>query len=100
MTHPRHPYLDHPGPIPFAHRGGAADANPIIFVHGWPEMSLSWRHQLPCFAAHAIEPEEIADARRSREMVNQFCRIRRRAKPDNGLVSFGNFGQSTGRDVE
>ncbi|MFJ2649295.1 glycerophosphodiester phosphodiesterase [Streptomyces sp. NPDC087420] len=25
MTHPRHPYLDHPGPIPFAHRGGAAD---------------------------------------------------------------------------
>jgi len=22
---PRHPYLDHPGPIPFAHRGGAAD---------------------------------------------------------------------------
>ncbi|MEU6576493.1 glycerophosphodiester phosphodiesterase [Streptomyces sp. NPDC046805] len=26
MTSPiRHPYLDHPGPIPFAHRGGAAD---------------------------------------------------------------------------
>ncbi|MEV5084857.1 glycerophosphodiester phosphodiesterase [Streptomyces sp. NPDC056159] len=26
MTTPvRHPYLDHPGPIPFAHRGGAAD---------------------------------------------------------------------------
>ena len=26
MTAPiRHPYLDHPGPIPFAHRGGAAD---------------------------------------------------------------------------
>ncbi|QIQ05820.1 glycerophosphodiester phosphodiesterase [Streptomyces liangshanensis] len=25
MTHVRHPYLDHPGPIPFAHRGGAAD---------------------------------------------------------------------------
>lgn len=24
-SHPRHPYLDHPGPIPFAHRGGAAD---------------------------------------------------------------------------
>jgi glycerophosphoryl diester phosphodiesterase len=22
---PRHPYLGHPGPIPFAHRGGAAD---------------------------------------------------------------------------
>lgn len=26
MTTPiRHPYLDHPGPIAFAHRGGAAD---------------------------------------------------------------------------
>ncbi|WP_455362030.1 glycerophosphodiester phosphodiesterase [Streptomyces sp. SYSU K21746] len=25
MTHVRHPYLDHPGTIPFAHRGGAAD---------------------------------------------------------------------------
>ncbi|MFE2376308.1 glycerophosphodiester phosphodiesterase family protein [Streptomyces sp. NPDC059398] len=25
MTRTRHPYLDHPGPIPFAHRGGAAD---------------------------------------------------------------------------
>ncbi|MCX4760545.1 glycerophosphodiester phosphodiesterase [Streptomyces sp. NBC_01275] len=24
-SHIRHPYLDHPGPIPFAHRGGAAD---------------------------------------------------------------------------
>ena len=24
-TSTRHPYLDHPGPIPFAHRGGAAD---------------------------------------------------------------------------
>ncbi|WP_367039805.1 glycerophosphodiester phosphodiesterase [Streptomyces sp. Je 1-332] len=24
-THVRHPYLDHPGPLAFAHRGGAAD---------------------------------------------------------------------------
>ena len=23
----------------------------IIFVHGWPELSHSWRHQLHCFAA-------------------------------------------------
>src|ERR1041385_8309356 len=28
----------------------AADAPLILFVHGWPELSLSWRHQLPCFA--------------------------------------------------
>jgi len=39
---------------------GAADATPIIFVHGWPELSISWRHQLPCFAAlgfRAIAPD-------------------------------------------
>src|SRR5215475_14985328 len=28
---------------------GAVDAPLIIFVHGWPELSISWRHQLPCF---------------------------------------------------
>ena len=30
---------------------GDAEAPVIIFVHGWPELSVSWRHQLPCFAA-------------------------------------------------
>lgn len=30
---------------------GAEAAPPLIFVHGWPELSLSWRHQLPAFAA-------------------------------------------------
>jgi len=33
---------------------------PIIFVHGWPELSHSWRHQLPCFASlgfRAIAPD-------------------------------------------
>jgi pimeloyl-ACP methyl ester carboxylesterase len=32
----------------------------IVFVHGWPELSLSWRHQLPCFADlgfRAIAPD-------------------------------------------
>ena len=32
----------------------------IIFVHGWPELSISWRHQLPTFAAlgfRAIAPD-------------------------------------------
>lgn len=40
--------------------GGAEDAPVIIFVHGWPELSISWRHQLPCFAAlgfRAIAPD-------------------------------------------
>jgi len=38
-----------------------AEAGPlVIFVHGWPELSISWRHQLPCFAAlgfRAIAPD-------------------------------------------
>ena len=29
---------------------GAETAPLIVFVHGWPELSSSWRHQLPCFA--------------------------------------------------
>src|SRR5215470_2094453 len=29
---------------------GPESGTPIIFVHGWPELSISWRHQLPTFA--------------------------------------------------
>jgi pimeloyl-ACP methyl ester carboxylesterase len=39
---------------------GAAEAPTIIFLHGWPELSLSWRHQLPVFAGlgfRAIAPD-------------------------------------------
>ncbi len=39
---------------------GAPAATPVIFVHGWPELSISWRHQLPCFAAlgfRALAPD-------------------------------------------
>jgi len=30
---------------------GPQDGPLMVFVHGWPELSLSWRHQLPTFAA-------------------------------------------------
>ena len=39
---------------------GEATATPVIFVHGWPELSISWRHQLPCLASlgfRAIAPD-------------------------------------------
>lgn len=39
---------------------GAADAPLIVFVHGWPELSISWRHQLQCFASlgfRAVAPD-------------------------------------------
>lgn len=39
---------------------GTPGATPIIFVHGWPELSISWRHQLPVFGGlgfHAVAPD-------------------------------------------
>ena len=30
---------------------GPRDGPLLIFVHGWPELAISWRHQLPVFAA-------------------------------------------------
>ncbi|MEO6409405.1 MAG: alpha/beta hydrolase [Burkholderiaceae bacterium] len=29
--------------------GGSADAPLLVFLHGWPELAISWRHQLRCF---------------------------------------------------
>ena len=39
---------------------GAPQATPIIFLHGWPELSISWRHQLPVFGGlgfYAVAPD-------------------------------------------
>jgi soluble epoxide hydrolase / lipid-phosphate phosphatase len=39
---------------------GPEDGPLAIFVHGWPELSISWRHQLPALAAlgfRAIAPD-------------------------------------------
>ena len=39
---------------------GPDDGTPVIFVHGWPELSISWRHQLRCLGAlgfRAIAPD-------------------------------------------
>jgi soluble epoxide hydrolase/lipid-phosphate phosphatase len=39
---------------------GPEDGPLIILVHGWPELSISWRHQLPCLANlgfRAIAPD-------------------------------------------
>jgi pimeloyl-ACP methyl ester carboxylesterase len=52
LTTPRHRtfYLD----------TGPEDGPLLVFVHGWPELSRSWRHQLPCFASlgfRAIAPD-------------------------------------------
>ena len=47
------------------HRGfylaaGPETGTPVIFVHGWPELSISWRHQIPVLASlgfRAIAPD-------------------------------------------
>lgn len=39
---------------------GPEDGPLVIFVHGWPELSRSWRHQLPCFGRlgfRAVAPD-------------------------------------------
>jgi pimeloyl-ACP methyl ester carboxylesterase len=39
---------------------GPENGPPIIFLHGWPELSISWRHQLPALASlgfRAIAPD-------------------------------------------
>lgn len=39
---------------------GPEDGTPIIFLHGWPELSISWRGQLPVFAGlgfRAVAPD-------------------------------------------
>ena len=39
---------------------GPDDGPLMVFVHGWPELAISWRHQLPCFAAmgfRAVAPD-------------------------------------------
>lgn len=39
---------------------GPEDATPVVFVHGWPELSLSWRGQLPVFGGlgfRAVAPD-------------------------------------------
>ena len=48
---------------------GAEDGPLMIFVHGWPELSLSWRHQLPVFAGlgfRAVAPDMRGYGRSSR----------------------------------
>jgi pimeloyl-ACP methyl ester carboxylesterase len=39
---------------------GPEEGPPVIFIHGWPELSISWRHQLPALASlgfRAIAPD-------------------------------------------
>ena len=59
---------------------GAEDAPLIAFVHGWPELSISWRHQLPCLAAlgfRAVAPDMRGYGRSSVYRATRTTRSRR-----------------------
>ena len=47
----------------------AGDGFPVVLAHGFPELSYSWRHQLPALADagyHAIAPDQRGYGRSSR----------------------------------
>ena len=47
----------------------AGDGFPVVFAHGFPELSYSWRHQVPAIAAagyHAIAPDQRGYGRSSK----------------------------------
>src|SRR5262249_8102738 len=57
---------------------GPASAPLIIFVHGWPELSISWRHQLPSFAGlgfRAIAPDMRGYGRSSLHQRHEDYRL-------------------------
>jgi pimeloyl-ACP methyl ester carboxylesterase len=48
---------------------GPEDGPLVVFLHGWPELSISWRHQLDCFGRlgyRAIAPDMRGYGRSSR----------------------------------
>lgn len=52
--------FSHDGHTTFYLEAGDANGPVVICTHGWPELSLSWRHQLPFFASlgfRAIAPD-------------------------------------------
>ncbi|MGH1491220.1 MAG: alpha/beta fold hydrolase [Acidimicrobiales bacterium] len=46
-----HRNIESEGHTTFYRASGPEDGTPLVFVHGWPELSLSWRHQLQAFGA-------------------------------------------------
>jgi pimeloyl-ACP methyl ester carboxylesterase len=73
---------------------GAKDAPSIIFVHGWPELSISWRHQLPCFAAlgfRALAPDMRGYGRSSIYSRHQDYALEHAV--DDMLELLGSLGQ-------
>ena len=55
-----------------------------MFVHGWPELSISWRHQLPVFGGmgfRAIAPDMRGYGRSSVYPRHEDYALRREHAP-------------------
>ncbi len=56
---------------------GPVDGPLLFFVHGWPELSISWRHQIPVFAGlgfRVIAPDMRGYGRSSTfDQLDAFC---------------------------
>jgi pimeloyl-ACP methyl ester carboxylesterase len=58
---------------------GSLRGTPIIFVHGWPELSISWRHQLRMFGAlgfYSVAPDMRGYGRSSIYMRHEDYALR------------------------
>ena len=88
---------------------GAEKAPLLIFCHGWPELSLSWRHQLPAFAAlgfRCVAPDMRGYGRSSTYTRHEdfapgadrrgHARAPGRARPRQGGVDRPRLGQPGG----
>lgn len=50
MSFPKPEYITHDGFRLAVYEAGRKTGQPVVFVHGWPEMAYSWKHQLQAFS--------------------------------------------------
>ena len=63
-----------------------------MIVHGWPELSISWRHQLPVFAAWAFAASPRTCAAMAAPASTRATRISRRSTARHDRVA-GSLGR-------
>lgn len=87
---------------------GPEDGLPIIFLHGWPELSYSWRAQLPFFAGlgyRAIAPDmrgygkstvyDRHDAYAQREIVTDMLQLLNHLQAEKAIWVGHDWGCAT-----
>ena len=59
----------------------------VLLCHGWPELSYSWRHQIPAIAAAGFELESVtrASMRKALPFIRPTVRGVARLDPQRGV---------------